>query len=1254
MAVSAPTTKCRKCGADLSSRQGTGGFCARCLLGVAVPRKTTSSAPPSTIVLPASQKYSAAALQFTGKIGDYELVGEIARGGMGIVYRAQDTRVHRTVALKMILADNLGEISLKRFQSEASAAAALDHPNIVPIYEVGEANGQPFFTMKLIEGGNLATRMQTFHTHLRRGIALMAKVARAVHHAHQRGVLHRDLKPSNILINEADEPFITDFGLARRFDEDSNLTISGTFIGTPNFIAPELLTDRKKQLTTTSDIFSLGGILYNILTGKPPFHAENLYELLHDVQHKEPVRPAVLNPLVDLDLETICLKSLEKDARNRYRTALELAEDLERWLADETIVARRATPFERAVKWARRRPLVASLSAAVILAVIAGIIGISLQWREAEDARRIAEANRTAERIAKEDAQQQRATAETALHETAAMLTASELEKADSLFTEQNSPGGLAYLARVLRREPDNAVAAGRIMSFLRERHLALPEIITPKKECQVMAAALSPDGKCLITAVDQPEENLQLTYLDKPASISIHSATHAFEPLMSASNRMPNAAFGRAMMMPKLQVTTRAADGFQSGHISVARPRLPIIPGFFAVDFSPDGKSFVSSANSGTVRIWSTATGAAITPLLNLDAPVMNAAISSDGRSVVAIGRNGNVRAWDIASGKTLQNFHTSPPVASALFSPDAKQVIITHVSGFAQIWDIPSETDTGVIQHDDMAYHAAWSRDAQAAAIATSTEVYVWHAANISAGSRRLKHALPVATMALTSDGSKLISGSDDKFARIWDIHTGKLLVPPLEHAEAVRYVVFSPDDKKIATISQGNAIRVWETATGKPVCEPLQLRSPGVFAQFTPDGKALVVLGSDGTISRHTFMIPPSPVIDLPDAGRILSANFSTDGQTLLTAAASGLAQTWDVRSGRKLSSIQHGSPLVSAALNGEGSRLISADEKRVKVWDTRTGQMLAETMPVMSQILSVQFHPDGQHVLVSAANGMGTAWNITNRLAAPSFMDLPLWRDAIWHAATDRILGILVAGRAAAVFDRKRGKIIGDLLKHSDTVTSCRFSRDGSRVITSCIDNAAYVWDASTSRLLTSPLRHDGMVYYAAFAPDNQQVVTASRDKTARLWRIGTEASLTHTLVHDAGVRYAEFSQDGKRLLTVADDFTVHLWDARLGRRLADPFSFQTNIVSAHFSPDGQTIFIASEDEVARLWSIPTMPLPAPDWLADLAELIGGSRIDAKGLIQPVLRQDIKQLQATLASRTDPYAREVKRVLFPATK
>src|SRR5947199_3081285 len=347
---------CAECGATVFA-DAPEGVCSVCLLrtGLALLDKKDDEA------------FAPTAGRMLKDFGDYELLEEIGRGGQGVVYRARQKSLNRIVALKVIgLAHWATEAHVKRFRMEAEAAAHLDDPGIVPIYEIGERDGACYFSMKFIEGGQLDTITASEVMPLRKAAELMAKLARTVHYAHEHGILHRDIKPGNIMVDRKGEPHLTDFGLARLVETESNVTRTLEVLGTPSYMAPEQAAGNKAQLTSTTDVYGLGAVFYQLLTGHPPFAGGTTYETIKLVLDTEPRQPRLWNSKIDRDLSTICLKCLEKDPKRRYFSAFALAEDLERWLKHEPIVAHRTGPLTRGMKWVRRNPTSGLLAASLI------------------------------------------------------------------------------------------------------------------------------------------------------------------------------------------------------------------------------------------------------------------------------------------------------------------------------------------------------------------------------------------------------------------------------------------------------------------------------------------------------------------------------------------------------------------------------------------------------------------------------------------------------------------------------------------------------------------------------------------------------------------------------------------------------------------------------------------------------------------------------------------------------------------------
>ncbi len=483
---------CRKCGAKIFS-DAPKGLCTACALETALgilPDAAPGFADPRRRDL-------------QGNLGDYELLEEIGRGGQGVVFRARQKSLNRTVALKIIgLGQWASKAHIRRFRLEAEAAASLDHPCIVPIYEVDEGDGSCYFSMKLIEGGQLDEVVKRTPMPVRQAAELIAKVARTVHYAHEHGILHRDIKPGNILLDTKGEPHLTDFGLARLLESESTVTRTLEVLGTPSYMAPEQAAGNNTKLTNATDVYGLGAVLYQLLTGHPPFAGGTTYETIKLVLETEPRQPRLCNPKVDRDLSTICLKCLEKDPHRRYPSALALAEDLEHWLRHEPIRARHSSVFTRGKKWVLRNRTTAAFIAVVVIA-FAGVLWESSRVQQNRALVRRANLSEK-ERVRLEAEQKKNPTAYDAYLRGRAFTFA-----VGTQLVESDPDGAIRSYQEAVKLDPSFAQAWARLSCAQSERYWVEALDARPAR----LAAAKDALDHAIALAPDLPETHLALGY---------------------------------------------------------------------------------------------------------------------------------------------------------------------------------------------------------------------------------------------------------------------------------------------------------------------------------------------------------------------------------------------------------------------------------------------------------------------------------------------------------------------------------------------------------------------------------------------------------------------------------------------------------------------------------------------------------------------------------------------------------------------
>lgn len=1147
---------CPACGAQVSPRT-LEGFCPACTAKLTFdPSADPPLRPPDGTTM---------------KLGDYELLEEIGRGGMGVVYKARQRSLDRTIALKMILAGRFAsEAEVQRFRAEAIAAATLAHPNIVAVHEVGELEGQHFFSMDYVDGLNLAQLAGDAPLPARQAARYVRLIAQAVQYAHDHHLIHRDLKPSNVLISRDDQPKLTDFGLAKRLTGDSDLTLSGQVLGSPNFSAPEQAAGHSKAAGPAGDVYSLGAILYYLVTGRPPFLAESLERTLHHVINTDPAAPGMINPAIPGDLETICLKCLEKEPGRRYRTAQEVAEDLRRFEADEPVHARAVGATERLWRWARRNPRIASLTVSLVAVIVSGLAGVIWQWQRAERHARI----ETQQRVRLEQ-----------------ILAHKEIEKAEELFADGDVSSALARLARVLRQDSMNHIAATRLLAALTYRNFALPVTAPLTHEAAVWSAQFGPDGQRVVTGADD------------------------------GSVRVWNAQTGKLL-----------AD--LSRHGAVVRH----------TEFSPDGQRIVTASADSTARVWDAHTGQPVTPPLQHASQVRRVHFSPDGSRVVTASGDATARVWDSRTGQPV-----TPPLPHALyvneaaFSPDGNWVVTASDDDTACVWDARTgERLAGPLQHRDDVWSARFSPEGKRVVTASSDRTArVWDAVTEQPLAVALPHKELVMFASFSPDGTRVVTASWDDTARIWNAATGELVAPLLEFDSDVLYAEFSPDGRRVFTIADA-AARVWDAEAGTPLTELMAHEAPlRHIGGFSPDGGRVVTASFDKAAIvwdvRGGAALPE--VFDGQHASRAVTC--SPDGRWI--AAARGrefVAHVWDASQGEIVAGpLPHGGLIATTQLSPDGRRLLTAShDGNARIWDVRSGELTTPPLPHRKAVNSAQFSRDGRRVVTASDDETARIWDTESGRE----LTTPLRHGAYVHWAEfspdDRKVVTAsseTGDRTAQVWDAATGQPLAARLRHALGVQSARFSPDGRRILTASEDGTARLWDAATGQPLGRPLLHRGHVRWAEFSPDGRWVVTASLDKTARVWDAVTGEPLTEPLKHAAAMRAAHFSADSRRVVTVGiEDPVIRIRDAATGLMLFEPFQHEAKVEAVLFLPDGKRLATVGGDRRLRLWETFVPPLPVPDWLPELAEAVAAKRLDAQGRSIPVNATRVVELRQQL--------------------
>ena len=1069
--------------------------------------------------------------------GRYTYLNEYGRGGMGRVLLVYDEHLARDVALKELLPEldpgtatgqpspvRLSASIMSRFLQEARITGQLEHPSIVPVYELGHRrDGTVYYTMKLVRGKTLDRAIrESGSLHERLGLLPhFVDLCQAIAYAHHRGVIHRDIKPSNVMVGEFGETVVLDWGLAKaKNKEDAHAaglaeiiramnvgdvasgakTTYGQVLGTPVYMPPEQARGEIDKVDERSDVYSLGAVLYELLTGKLPFEIPSEGRAIRTVLDGEPAPIPTIEPEAPPELVAICQRAMQKDPSDRYDSARELATEVQRFQSGALVKAYAYKFSELLKRFAVRHKaiLITASIALIVLAASSVFYVLSLvQSRNREMAMRIeAVVARDREREARQDEERARKLAEREVYRSRLLLAGHQIE---------SSQYGVANQTLWRTSEDLRNWEWGYLLRLCNQEQLILDG-----HSDDVLSAEFSPDGTRILTASKDKTAKLW----DAETGIELRSLEGHTEPVYSARFSPDGTrVLTRAFRRHKIWDAQTGADLFTlKGHADLVH----------GSEFSPDGKRILTWSRDETAKIWDVEGGAQIASLEGHSGEVLSAAFSPDGTKVVTGSSDSTAKVWDVAAGSELVTLEAhSEAIRSVDFNAAGDRLVTLSDDATAKVWDARTWTELTTLEtQSDRAYLAAFSpngkdlltmsadtTDAEDLwTLRTDVMARVW---DVETGGGLFAFKGPFTTATFSPDGALILTACSDKTVNIWDARTGDELITLRGHAAAVNSPNFAQDGARFVTASKDHTARVWSTRALEEI-HALKGHSGWVYdASFSPDGEQVVTASYDGSV-RIWDLDSGNDVLTLAVPGyRMRSAAFSPDGALLVTTSHDATGLVWNVAKREIVTRlIGHRGQLTTAAFSPDGQHILTACyDRTAKVWDAISGAELVTLQGHSDRVRSALYSQDGRRVVTASEDNTARIWNPET---GAELLVLSGHEDAVWHAS---------------------------------------FTADGKRIVTTSADRTARIWDAATGSEISRFAGHSGTVNAAAIVSDGTRVVTVSEDDRAvKLSDIETGDELATLRGHEQGARAVSATPDGRRIVTASLDCTARLWDA----------------------------------------------------------------------------------------------------------